>query len=43
MGPGIRTGRVDDRVSTLDFAPTLASYARVRYPGDLDGRSLVLR
>jgi predicted AlkP superfamily pyrophosphatase or phosphodiesterase len=43
MGPGIRSGRIGDRVSTLDFAPTLASYARVRYPGDLDGRSRSLR
>ena len=43
MGPGVRAGRVDDRVSTVDFAPTLAVYARVRYPGDLDGRPLTLR
>ena len=43
MGPGIRAGRVGDRVSTVDFAPTLAAYSRVRYPGDLDGKPLALR
>lgn len=43
MGPGIRSGRIDDRVSTLDFAPTLAAFARVRYPGDLEGKALSLR
>jgi predicted AlkP superfamily pyrophosphatase or phosphodiesterase len=43
MGPGIRAGRIDTRVSTVDFAPTLASYIRVRYPGDLDGKPLSLR
>src|SRR5688572_13004775 len=43
MGPGIRAERVSARVSTVDFAPTLAAYARVRYPGDLDGRELPLR
>ena len=43
MGPGIRAERVDDRVSTLDFAPTLASVARVQFPGNLEGRVLPLR
>ena len=43
MGPGVRSGRIGDRVSTLDFAPTLATYARVGYPGDLEGRPLGLR
>jgi arylsulfatase A-like enzyme len=43
MGPGIRAGRVDDRASTVDFAPTLARYIGVNYPGDLDGRPLSLR
>jgi arylsulfatase A-like enzyme len=43
MGPGIRAGRVDNRVSTVDFAPTLASYVRVKYPNDLDGKPLPLR
>ena len=43
MGPGVRAGRVGDRVATVDFAPTLAAYARVRYPSDLDGRPLTLR
>ena len=42
MGPGIRAGRIGDRASTVDFAPTLASYLRVRYPGDLDGKALPL-
>jgi predicted AlkP superfamily pyrophosphatase or phosphodiesterase len=43
MGPGVRAGRVHDRASTVDFAPTLASYVGVRYPGNLDGRVLSLR
>jgi predicted AlkP superfamily pyrophosphatase or phosphodiesterase len=42
MGPGIRAGRIGDRASTVDFAPTLASYLRVRYPGDLEGKALQL-
>lgn len=43
MGPGIRAERVEARVSTVDFAPTLARHAGVRYPGNLDGRALPLR
>ncbi len=43
MGPGIRAGRVTARAATVDFAPTLASFVGVRYPGDLDGRVLPLR
>src|SRR5688500_9669874 len=43
MGPGVRAGRVGDRVATVDFAPTLATEARVRFPADLDGRALSLR
>ena len=43
MGPGIRAERVSVRASTVDFAPTLATYARVRYPGDRDGRPLPLQ
>jgi predicted AlkP superfamily pyrophosphatase or phosphodiesterase len=43
MGPGIRAGRVNDRVSTVDFAPTLARYIRVNHPSDIDGRALSLR
>jgi predicted AlkP superfamily pyrophosphatase or phosphodiesterase len=43
MGAGIRAGRVDNRVSTVDFAPTLASYVRVKYPSDLEGKPLPLR
>jgi predicted AlkP superfamily pyrophosphatase or phosphodiesterase len=42
MGPGIRAGRIGDRASTVDFAPTLASSFRVKYPGDLDGKVLQL-
>jgi predicted AlkP superfamily pyrophosphatase or phosphodiesterase len=43
IGPGIRAGRVDDRASTVDFAPTLARYIGVNYPGDLEGNPLSLR
>ena len=43
MGAGVRAGRVEKRVSTLDFAPTLASYVGVKYPSDLDGKALSLR
>jgi predicted AlkP superfamily pyrophosphatase or phosphodiesterase len=43
MGPGIRAERVADRASTLDFAPTVARYVGVRFPGNLDGKALSLR
>jgi predicted AlkP superfamily pyrophosphatase or phosphodiesterase len=43
MGPGISRGRVDDRVSTVDFAPTLAREIGVRHPTNLNGRPLPLR
>lgn len=43
MGPGIRAERVTERASAVDFAPTLARYVGVRFPGDLDGRVLPLR
>ena len=43
MGPGVRAGRVNERVSTVDFAPTLAREARVSFPQDLDGRPLPVR
>lgn len=43
MGPGVRAERVTDRASTVDFAPTLASYVGVRFPGNLDGKVLRLR
>jgi len=39
-GPGVAPERVEDSVSTLDFAPTLAGLARIPVPGDLDGRDL---
>ena len=43
MGPGIRADRIETRISTVDFAPTLAEVARVKYPADLDGSPLSLR
>lgn len=39
-GNGIRPGRYDDRVLTVDIAPTLAAIARVRPMERLDGRVL---
>ena len=43
MGPGVRAERVTERASTVDFAPTLASYVGIRFPGNLDGKVLRLR
>ena len=43
MGPGVRAERVGRRASTVDFAPTLASYARVQFPGSVEGKVLPLR
>lgn len=40
MGAGIPAGRDPTRVSTNDFAPTLARLLRISFPGDLDGRPL---
>ncbi|MEE8148624.1 MAG: alkaline phosphatase family protein [Longimicrobiales bacterium] len=39
MGPGIEPGTDTQRVSPVDLAPTLASFAQVPFPDDLDGRS----
>lgn len=43
MGAGIPAGRDSTRVSTVDFAPTLARQLRIAFPGDLDGHPLGLR
>jgi predicted AlkP superfamily pyrophosphatase or phosphodiesterase len=40
MGSGIIAGRDDRRVSTVDFAPTVARLIGVPAPGGLDGRAL---
>ncbi|HUF76031.1 MAG TPA: alkaline phosphatase family protein [Longimicrobiales bacterium] len=40
LGAGIAPGVSDERVATVDAAPTLAGLAGVAAPGDLDGRSL---
>ncbi|MCH7562559.1 MAG: alkaline phosphatase family protein [Gemmatimonadetes bacterium] len=39
MGPGIAAGVDTQRVSPMDIAPTLAGFAQVPYPDDLDGTS----
>lgn len=40
LGPGIAPGRDTTRVSTTDFAPTLARLVGIPYPDDLDGSPL---
>ena len=40
LGAGVEPGMSEERVATVDAAPTLASLAGVRAPEDLDGRSL---
>jgi hypothetical protein len=40
LGAGIAPGVSEERVATVDAAPTLARLAGVRAPDDLDGRSL---
>ncbi|MDX1396164.1 MAG: alkaline phosphatase family protein [Gemmatimonadota bacterium] len=40
MGPGIHPGVHDERVRTVDIAPTVAALLGVKAPGDLDGRVL---
>ncbi len=40
MGPGVSAGLSVDRVATIDVAPTLAAWAGIRTPEDLDGRAL---
>ena len=39
-GQGVKTGRRDDRVATVDIAPTLARWLGLEVPEDLDGRAL---
>ncbi len=40
-GAGVTAGRFDQRVRTVDIAPTLAAMLGISPPGNLDGRSLV--
>ena len=40
LGAGIRAGVSDERVATIDVAPTLAALAGVAAPEDLDGRPI---
>jgi predicted AlkP superfamily pyrophosphatase or phosphodiesterase len=42
MGRGIPAGRIASRVSTVDFAPTIAALLGVRPPRGVDGRVLPL-
>ncbi len=39
-GPGVKPGRHDARVRSVDIAPTLAEMLGIAPPADLDGRSL---
>jgi predicted AlkP superfamily pyrophosphatase or phosphodiesterase len=39
-GPAVAPGSSDAPARTVDLAPTLATLAGVRFPGDLDGRPL---
>jgi len=41
MGAGVKAGRSDERVATVDIAPTLARLAGVPFPDNLDGRVLI--
>jgi predicted AlkP superfamily pyrophosphatase or phosphodiesterase len=43
FGEGVAAGRIDDSVAPLDLAPTLADWAGIPYPDDLDGKALVRR
>ena len=40
MGPGISAGRIGQRIETVDVAPTIAAYLRVRYPSGSRGKVL---
>ncbi len=40
LGPGIEPGRDSTRVRSVDIAPTLARWAGIPAPADLDGRPL---
>jgi arylsulfatase A-like enzyme len=42
-GAGVRAGRSDEAVRTVDAAPSLAALAGISAPDDLDGRALVSR
>jgi predicted AlkP superfamily pyrophosphatase or phosphodiesterase len=39
-GPGIASGTVDERVATVDVAPTLCEFLGIGVPAGLDGRPL---
>ena len=41
MGAGVKAGRSNERVATVDIAPTLARLAGVPFPDNLDGRVLI--
>lgn len=41
LGAGVRPGRSDQRVRTVDVAPTLAALAGIPAPADLAGRDLL--
>lgn len=41
MGAGVTDGRSDERVATVDIAPTIARLAGVPFPDNLDGRVLI--
>ena len=41
IGGGVTPGVSQERVATIDFAPTLAALAGVPAPSDLDGRAVV--
>ncbi|MEK9507305.1 alkaline phosphatase family protein [Gaopeijia maritima] len=43
LGAGVEPGRSDERVATVDFAPTLAALAGIEVPDDLDGRAVIGR
>jgi hypothetical protein len=40
MGHGIVAGRDTSRAETVDFAPTAATWLRIPFPADLDGKVL---
>ena len=40
-GSGIKTGKNNKRISTVDIAPTLAEILGIKYDEDVDGRSLL--
>jgi predicted AlkP superfamily pyrophosphatase or phosphodiesterase len=36
-GPGVSSGKYDDPIRTIDFAPTLAALLRIHIEGKMDG------